>query len=465
MIRISIILLLATIFIVIRKQLTVPYCLDIDEAFSLYFSQVDLSLLSKVFQTENNPPLWELVLKLWFKLVSPTIENARLISNLFFFLTIIPLYKIGESFLTKRIGLFSVIIYLLSNFIYYISNYARVYSLTIFISTVSVYFFLKYIRDCRKSSLIALAIVNTLLLYSHYMTLSLVIMESIGLLWMLSKNQKGKESFLYFIIIGILICPQIEKIVSRIMSSGVNGTWVQPVNGLSDLYHMICKVFNLPINAIFFIIVFVVFVALVSKQKIKFCNELRWIVLFWITIWTLVYIYSFRVGLFFDKYLAFTFPLIFITIAYMLDSISVFFFKKGLVLPIIFVIIMAITTKLDASLLTYHGKKYNYKALSDFIHHVRKTKGTRIFIQGIVHEKPLMYYHDSNIFLNNHQIQNLPLVFERFKMNEIYFVETMNEAKLGRFDFAVSTHPFPIGSSEYREIGGFYVWFNHKIKN
>ena len=101
MIRTLFILILSIIFIIIRKFATVPYCLDIDEAFSLYFSQVNVGLLSKVFRTENNPPLWELVLKVCFKLVTPTIENARLVSNFFFFLTIIPLYKIGESFLSK----------------------------------------------------------------------------------------------------------------------------------------------------------------------------------------------------------------------------------------------------------------------------------------------------------------------------------------------------------------------------
>ena len=464
MIRTLFILILSIIFIIIRKFATVPYCLDIDEAFSLYFSQVNVGLLSKVFRTENNPPLWELVLKVCFKLVTPTIENARLVSNLFFFLTIIPLYKIGESFLSKRIGLLSVLVFLLSNFMYYISNYARVYSLTIFISTVSVYFFLRFISDGKKPSLIALALVNALLLYSHYMTLSLVILESLGLLWIFSKNQRSKVLLIYFTILGILICPQIEKMVSRFMSSGISGTWVQPVTGFSDLYHMICKVFNLPINAIFFILVFVVFIVLVSKQKIKFCKELRWIAFFWISIWTVVFIYSFRVGLFFDKYLAFTFPLIFITLAYMLDSISIFFFKKGLVLPIIFLIIMVFTTKLDASLFTYHGKKYNYKALSDFIHLVKKTKGTRIFIQGFVHEKPVMYYYDTKIFFNNHQIENLPLVFESFKWNEIYFVETMDKMVLGNSDVAVSAYPLFIDNVEYREIGGFYVYFNHKIK-
>ena len=40
----------------------------------------------------------------------------------------------------------------------------------------------------------------------------------------------------------------------------------------------------------------------------------------------------------------------------------------------------------------------------------------------------------------------------------------MDEMVLGNSDLAVSAYPLFIDNVEYREIGGFYVYFNHKIK-
>lgn len=227
---------------------------------------------------------------------------------------------------------------------------------------------------------------------------------------------------------------------------------------------MICKGFNLPLNAVFFIILWIISCVLIYRDKLTLTVEVRWIIFFWVSIWTVIYIYSFWVGLFFDKYMVFTFPLLYISTAYMLDVLSDRLFGKSTLVPIAFIITMLLTTRLDASQLTYHGEKYDYKKLAECIHRLKLTKAERIFIQGVVHEKPLMYYYDNEKFFNNVQDQNSSLVFKSFESEHIFFTENIGSIGLGRYDFVVSTYPLAFSGSNWKEIGNFYIYFNHKTK-
>ncbi len=100
--------------------------------------------LGKFLPADFHPPLYYVLVKLFAGLINNYSEVAiRTPSVIFGLLTVFLVYKIGEKIKNERLGLFSSLLLAVSPLHIYYSQEARIYVLTTFFVSLSVYFYIK----------------------------------------------------------------------------------------------------------------------------------------------------------------------------------------------------------------------------------------------------------------------------------------------------------------------------------
>ena len=222
-----------------------------DEAFSIFFSQQDLTGLNQRLATELNPPLYFYLLHFWIQLFSIDVLPVKLLSVLFSCGCIFYIYKAGEWIGGIRTGLLASLFYLFSNMHFDFSHEVRAYSLVCFEVTASFYYFLKYSRDKKRSDLVLMTVWNALIAYSHYIALSVPLVQFL-LLVSSSKWTEIRPVLLSYLALVLVFLPQMMSMFN--MTPGQD-FWLKIPNW-SDLCFVLYK---LPGNDGFFWFLFLPF--------------------------------------------------------------------------------------------------------------------------------------------------------------------------------------------------------------
>jgi len=168
------------------------------------------SILLKFPLSDNHPPLYYLILKAWTFIFGFSEVSLRLPSVIFGILTILFVYKIAKKF-TKINPIIPTILLATSPLHIYYSQEARMYSLAAFLTTATIYFFLKTFQSTdEKSDWIFFSIFYTLLAFSDYVP---IFLYPVFILYPIFKNgnwvwwKKFVISNIPLFILGILWLP------------------------------------------------------------------------------------------------------------------------------------------------------------------------------------------------------------------------------------------------------------------
>ena len=106
-------------------------------------------------------PLYHMVLSWWVKIFGLGELSARSLSIVFGVLSVYMAYRIGNLMFNKKVGIYSAIILGVSPFNVFYSQEVRVYSLFVFLSLCSIYYYIEYIGKKR-------IYICSITSYSHY---------------------------------------------------------------------------------------------------------------------------------------------------------------------------------------------------------------------------------------------------------------------------------------------------------
>jgi mannosyltransferase len=128
---------------------------------------------------DNNPvgwlPLHSLALHVWFAVAGQTPFAARAFSLCLGVLTVALLYLLGRTLATPVAGLVAALLGAFSPFLVYYSQEARVYSLWIFLSWLSLYLLVRALRRPGQARGWILYVISTVAaLYAHYFSVFLL---------------------------------------------------------------------------------------------------------------------------------------------------------------------------------------------------------------------------------------------------------------------------------------------------
>ena len=310
-----------------------------DEPFSIFYAQLDISYILESLSSGNNPPLYEIILHYWITIFGISPLSVRFPSLLFSCIAVFYLYKIAIKFINTEVAILSVILFIFSNYQTVFAHEARVYAFLGMLSTASLYYYLKliYTKEVRSIQFVPLLLINLLLVYAHYFGFFVLLMELLFILFtksLLVKHWKHLCLFTGIIIIGYI--PNLTVLVDRFLYSSANGTWISKPEGIKSLYNMIRIFSNAPVVAFFSILLFIAALIkyVVKERKSDLKVAIKLIVFWFVFPFFSMFLISYRVPMFIDRYL------IFISTAYaILLAVSSFYMltnsRLKFVLPLI----------------------------------------------------------------------------------------------------------------------------------
>ena len=171
-----------------------------DEAFTVQLIDRDfIDMLDGVALHENTPPLYYAIAWAWARLFGSGEIALRSLSALIGTATIPVAYAVGLELRSRSTGLAAAALAATGPLLIWYSQEARAYALLLFLCSVSLLFFARGLRDRRRSTLLAWALVSALALATHYFALFLVGAEAA---WLLLSVRTRRPAALPCAIVG-----------------------------------------------------------------------------------------------------------------------------------------------------------------------------------------------------------------------------------------------------------------------
>lgn len=295
-----------------------------DEAFSLYFSQQHWGHLKHISEWDINPPLYYYFLWIWQHLFGNSEYAIRFSSVIFSALSAGMLYVLCARNFNRLTGVIAVLFFSVSNEIYFYSHEARPYSLILFFALCSSWFFFELLRKPGWLYAVALGILNFGLLYTHYVCALVIAVQTVLVLLYFNKQLLKFFGVALGVTALISLLRFTKKTIALVFNNKKSSFWIEKPH-LQDLTDTFYNFFNGP--DLFFIFLFAALVALVylvrSRQWKPLWNEnkvkLTYVWLAGPGALIICFLISQFMPLFVRRYILFTAPFIYITLAWFIS--------------------------------------------------------------------------------------------------------------------------------------------------
>jgi mannosyltransferase len=388
----------------------------IDEPFTIYHAQFGVGEIIQYLEPTNNPPLFEILLHFWIKVFGISEFSVRFLPSLFSSLAVIYIYKCGARFFSFGTGITASLLYVFSTHSVYYAHDCRVYSLFVFLTAASLYFFIKIVSaENNRKDVIVLILVNSLMVYAHYFGFIVWFVEFVFVL--LYARESLKIILMLFGISFLVYIPQVFVLGDRFFHSAA-GTWVKEPNGLEAIYNMVWKFSNMPVTAVLCILILVGSVAVLIIRKEKWSQPEKFVSFAFVLPFISMYFISFAIPVYNPRYLTFLLPAYYISISFL--AFRIFSNEKyKMLVPLILVLAFALSTDPDPD------KKREARAVTEFVNRIRTPNDLVIMC---THEflTNYAYYTDKKLFRIKGNDEYSALENELLKQN-IYPVRNIKE--------------------------------------
>lgn len=230
------ILLLIVFFGLVLRLISINQSFWLDEATSVLVAR-DFSfsdIITRFSPGDFHPPIYYFLLKIWISVFGATEIGARSLSVILGSATIPLVFLIGRKLLSEETGLVAALFFATAPLHIYYSQEARMYVLATFLATLLIWFFLRMKEDSgRFYNWVGFIITGSLLIYTHYQTLSLFI---VLITYLLASQRKFfldnfRKWFLSFALIAVLFLfwtPILAKQLHTAVLAKMNaqGWWI-----------------------------------------------------------------------------------------------------------------------------------------------------------------------------------------------------------------------------------------------
>ncbi|QQG47103.1 MAG: glycosyltransferase family 39 protein [Candidatus Woesebacteria bacterium] len=211
----------------------------LDEATSMLSTKMSLThFFSNFIVGDFHPPLYYLSLRFWVNLLGSNEISARSLSIIFALLTIYVIFLIGKAVFNKKAGMIAALLLATSPLHIYYSQEARMYTMSTFLASLSVYFFTKIAKEKgRVGDFICFSISIAFLGITDY--LPLLILPFFWIFAILTKQKYSWwKKFIFFHLPLILIWAIWFPYFSKQLSGGLkvassSPLWVSILGGFS----------------------------------------------------------------------------------------------------------------------------------------------------------------------------------------------------------------------------------------
>ncbi len=229
-----------------------------DEPFTVYWSQRPLTELFAMLRTENNPPLYFLLIKAWSHLVPFTAAWLRVPSATFSALAVWPLFLLGARLGGRAVGIVTVLLFTFSNYHFGFAHEVRSYALFTLLATTGMWLLVRRasIPNNGRQVMLGLSALNALMVYTHFFGWLAIGMQLLCVLLLPELRPLRRQFLLGMAITAVCYSPYAAIFAERAGTSVSQGTWVE-VPPLEELYNMVWRWSNAPVLAVLFTVVII----------------------------------------------------------------------------------------------------------------------------------------------------------------------------------------------------------------
>ena len=276
-----------------------------DEPFTVYWSQRPLAELWAMLATENNPPLYFLLIKAWSALVPFEVSWLRVPSALCSAFTVWPLFLLAKRFGGMHAAVITSLLFTLSNYHFGFAHEVRAYSLFALLATTGMWLLwraFEHPQQIRRTMLV-LAALDAVMVYAHFFGWLAIGVQMLCVLLLTDLRPLRRDFLLGLGITTAAFLPYASIFLDRSAHSFTEGTWLEaPVP--EELYNMIWRWSNAPVVAVGFLLIIVI--ALIHSRVRT--TGMRMAML-----WTFaplfgMYLASYAAPMFLDRYLIYAAP-------------------------------------------------------------------------------------------------------------------------------------------------------------
>jgi uncharacterized membrane protein len=206
--------------------------LRLDEAQSLWQTSRTPSKILNLVAQDVHVPFYHIVLHFWQLFVGNSVMAGRILSLIFFVLTIPAAYFLGKRAFNKRIGIIAATLLAVSPFMNWYGNEIRMYSLLTLLTILSQYFFITIYKTHDRDAWIGYFIVNIFGIFTHYFFFFVLVVQAIFYFMFrpLFPARSLRKFIAIAIILGVLFTPWILYVRSLDTVSNASPLLVTPTS-------------------------------------------------------------------------------------------------------------------------------------------------------------------------------------------------------------------------------------------
>ena len=180
------------------------------------------------YAKSDQPPLFFVLLSLWFKVFPYNEASGRIFCAIIGTFGVLSIYYLGKEVAGKTVGLVASAVTAFNMFHVYYSQELRFYSLLFLITTVCFLFFIRFIKDPSLRNQTSFTITATLLLYTHYFGIVVVVAQALIFVFITLLYKKGLRFFIKGLMCAIITIVAFSPWLSIIFKdSTITSFWIE----------------------------------------------------------------------------------------------------------------------------------------------------------------------------------------------------------------------------------------------
>jgi len=211
---IFLVLILIISFLLLTHKLT-EKDLEYDDAVFVNNAEKDINNIINIEKNLPILPAYTLLLHYWIKAFGKTELNIRLLSVIFGLASVLAAYCTCKQAFSRKISLISCLVLALSSFIINFSTDIDFYSLYLFLSITSIYFFIRFIKKENNKHIVFFILFTVLMLYTSFLGFVLFAAEILFMLVYKYKDNKTIIKFLAAILVILILTIPVQLNVHK----------------------------------------------------------------------------------------------------------------------------------------------------------------------------------------------------------------------------------------------------------
>ncbi len=217
-----------------------------DEPFTVYWSQQPWGTLWPMLATENNPPLYFLLIKAWSAVVPFQATWLRVPAAVFSALAVVPLFLLAHRVAGRRAAMVAALVFTFSNYHYAYAHEVRAYALFTLLAITSVWLLARAAQQAGYRTLIGLAVVDVLMVYTHFFGWLMMGVQVLLVVVLPEWRPRWRSLAGALIAVAVAYLPYATVFSTRLGQSVAHGTWLEPPVA-EEMYNMLWRWNNQPV--------------------------------------------------------------------------------------------------------------------------------------------------------------------------------------------------------------------------